>query len=257
MKSHLKPIPLRRLSAALLLAGLSICCLLPERVDARTADIGHKEVPAIMLKNSSLKLVGTAVTRNPLKRIAVIEDLNSRRQWLFHEGDRAGGILIKSVRRDHIVIDAGKGEDTVKISGYLSQGRSTTVSLNVPPERDLPSPSATPINRVGSRERLYVIERAAAEAAFANPASVLDTVDIVPARFLNREVGFRIAAFDPASIFSKMGLRSGDLVLAINDQEIAGPQEATSFFEIIRQGGDIDLTVRRRARTYHINLLIE
>ncbi len=79
----------------------------------------------------------------------------------------------------------------------------------------------------------------------------------MPARFLNREVGFRIAAFEPDSIFSEMGLRSGDLVLAINDQEIAGPQEATSFFETIREGGDIDLTVRRRARTYHINLLIE
>ena len=62
---------------------------------------------------------------------------------------------------------------------------------------------------------------------------------------------------DPESIFSKMGLRSGDLLLTVNDRKIAGPQEATSFFETIRAGGDIDLTVRRRARTYHINLLIE
>ena len=96
-----------------------------------------------------------------------------------------------------------------------------------------------------------------AEAAFADPASILDTVDIMPARFLNREVGFRIAAFEPDSIFSKMGLRSGDLPPTPNNREIAGPQEATYFFETIRQGSDIDLTVRRRARTYHINLLIE
>lgn len=245
------------LSVAALFLGLSVGCLLPSRVDARTVDIGHKEVPVIVLKDSPLKLVGTAVTRDPSQRVAVIEDLKNRRQWSFHEGDRAGGILIKSIRRDHIVIDAGKGEETVKISGYLGQGRSTTVPLNVRPVRDLPSPSATPINRVGSRKRLYVIDRAMAEAAFADPASVLDTLDIMPARFLNREVGFRIAAFEPDSIFSKMGLRSGDLLLTVNDQEIAGPQEATSFFEIIRQGGDIDLTVRRRARTYHINLLIE
>ena len=245
------------LSVALLFMGLCVGWLLPGRVDARTVDSGHKGVPSVVLNNGSLKLVGTAVTRDPHKRMAVIEDLKSRRQWSFHEGDRAGGILIKSIQRDHIVIEAGKGDETVKISGYLGQGRSTTASLNVAPERHLSSPSATSINRVGSRQRLYVINRAAVEAAFADPASVLDRVDIMPARFLNREVGFRIAAFEPESIFSKMGLRSGDLLLTVNDQEIAGPQEAISFFEIIRGGGDIDLTVRRRARTYHINLLIE
>lgn len=257
MKSHLKPIPLRRLSAALLLVGLGMCWLLTGRADARTVDLGHKEVPAIVLKGSALKLVGTAVTRDPNKRMAVLEDPQSRRQWSFHEGDRAGGILIKSIRRDHIVIDAGKGDETVKIRSFLGEGRSATAARSDPPKRHLSSPSAKSINRVGSRERLYVIDRALAEAALADPASVLDHVDIMPARVLNREVGFRIAAFEPDSIFSKMGLRSGDLLLTVNDQEITGPQEAATFFEIIRQGGDIDLTVRRRARTYHINLLIE
>lgn len=257
MNSRWTSIFFQGLSVALLFLGLSIGELGPDRVDARTVDIGHKEVQPIVLKDSALKLVGTAVTRDPEKRMAVIEDLKSRRQWSFHEGDRAGETLIKSIRRDHIVIDAGKGDETVKISGYLNQGQSTTASLNVPAQRDFSGPSATSINRVGSRKRLFVIDRAVAEAAFADPASVLDRVDIMPARFLNREVGFRITAFEPESIFSKMGLRSGDLLLTVNDQEIAGPQEATSFFEIIREGGDIDLTVRRRARTYHINLLIE
>jgi type II secretory pathway component PulC len=58
-------------------------------------------------------------------------------------------------------------------------------------------------------------------------------------------------------VFSQMGLRRGDLLLKINDDEISGPEEAVSLFETIREGGDIDLTVRRRARTYHINLLIQ
>jgi general secretion pathway protein C len=119
------------------------------------------------------------------------------------------------------------------------------------------SPSATPINRVGSRERLFVIDRATVEAAVADSEAVLDTVDIRPARLFNREVGFRITGFESNSIFSKMGLRNGDLLTSVNDQEIAGPQEAASLFETLREGGDIDLTVRRRARTYHINLLIQ
>ena len=253
MNSHLKPILLRHLSAALLFLGMGVGWPLSTEVNARELDLIHRVVPAIVFKASSLKLIGTAVTRDPDGSVAVIEDLKNRRQWSFHEGDRAGSILIRSIRRDHIVIDAGNGDETVKIRSYLA----TTAALAAPPVRPISGPSATSINRVSSRERHKVIDRAVAEAAFADPESVLDHVDIMPARFFNREVGFRIAAFDADSIFSKMGLRSGDLLLAINDREIAGPEEATSLFETLREGGDIDLTVRRRARTYHINLLIQ
>jgi type II secretory pathway component PulC len=70
-------------------------------------------------------------------------------------------------------------------------------------------------------------------------------------------MGFRIADFGANSIFSKMGLRSGDLVLAIDDREITGPEDAAGVLRRIREDGDVDLTVRRRARTYHINLLIQ
>ena len=214
MNSHLKPILLRHLSAALLFLGMGVGWLLSTEVNARELDLDHRVVPAIVLKDSPLKLIGTAVTRDPDGSVAVIEDLKNRRQWSFHEGDRAGSILIKSIRRDHIVIDAGNGDETVKNKRLSGNSRPPAA----PPVRPISGPSATSINRVSSRERLKVIDRAVAEAAFADPASVLDHVDIMPARFLNREVGFRIAAFDPDSIFSKMGLRSGDLVLAINDQ---------------------------------------
>ena len=252
MNSHLKPILLRHLSAALLFLGMGVGWPMSTEVNARELDLDHRVVPASVFKASSLKLIGTAVTRDPDGSVAVIEDLKNRNQWLFHEGDRAGSILIKSIRRDHIVIDAGNGDETVRIRSYLA-----TAAPAAPPVRPISGPSAMSINRVSSRERHKVIDRAVAEAAFADPESVLDQVDIMPARFFNREVGFRIAAFEPGSIFSKMGLRSGDLLLAINDREIAGPEEAKSLFETLREGGDIDLTVRRRARTYHINLLIQ
>lgn len=248
---------LQRLLMGAILLGFVTGWPLWHHAEARRADPGQKNVPAAVFKDSSFKLVGTAITRDPSMRVAVIEDLKHRRQRSYHEGDRAGGMLIKSIRRDHIVIDTGKGDETVKISAYLGQGRPTTASPHLPSKRHSPGLSPPSTNRVGSRQRFFVIDRSAAEAAFANPASVLDRVEIKPARLLNREVGFRIAAFESQSILSKMGLRSGDQLLTINDQEIAGPQEAMSFFEILRQGGDIDLTVRRRARTYHINLLIQ
>lgn len=118
-------------------------------------------------------------------------------------------------------------------------------------------PWVTRSNRRASRERQKVIDRATVEATLAVPEMVMESIDVMPARFFNRETGFRIAGVGKQSIFSQMGQRSGDLLLAINEQEIAGPQESISFIESLRDGGDIDLTVRRRDRRYHINLLIQ
>lgn len=219
-------------------------------LEARVVDLDHKVVPQTEIKDDALKLAGTAVTGDPRQNLAVIEDTQRRRQWVFHEGDHAGRILIKAIRRDHIVIDAGEGEQVVKIRHFLTE---------VYPSTPKPSagPSVTQINRVSSRERHKVIDRATVEATLADPEAVLESIDVMPARFFNRKTGFRIAGVGKQSIFSQMGLRSGDLLLSINEQEIAGPQEAVAFIESLRDGGDIDLTVRRRARTYHFNLLIQ
>lgn len=84
----------------------------------------------------------------------------------------------------------------------------------------------TTTRRTGSRERHYIIDGEEAEDLFADPETVLKDIDITPGRLLNRETGFRIAAIDPVSMFAKMGLRNGDLILAFGDelQHLAFPQ---------------------------------
>lgn len=235
---------------AALFMGTGMIWPLSTDLEARVIDLDHKVIPQTEIKDSALRLAGTAVTGDPRQNLAVIEDTRHRRQWVFHEGDHAGNILIKTIRRDHIVIDAGEGEEKVKLKQFIFDVYPSMHKLSS-------GPSVTRINKVSSRERHKVIDRATVEATLDDPEAVLESIDIMPGRFFNREVGFRIAGVDKQSIFSQMGLRNGDLLLAINEQEIAGPQEAISFIESLRDGGDIDLTVRRRARTYHINLLIQ
>ena len=73
----------------------------------------------------------------------------------------------------------------------------------------------------------------------------------------NNPPGFRITSFERDSIFGQMGLRNQDLVLSVNGEEFQGSEQAASFLQKIRDGGDLDIKVRRRARNYHIHLKIE
>ena len=249
--NHLKSLLLKLTAIAVVLsAGLVLSSA--TELQAREVDTEHKVVPKRSIPGDTLKLVGTAVTGIPGQSVAVIEDPKSRRQWSFHEGDQAGDILIKSIRRDHIVIDAGNGEKTVKLRGFLAGYENTTIKSAAGRGR-----VTVPVNRIGSRERQVVIDRQTALTTLADPQAALEEVKIMPARYFNRKTGFRIADFGANSIFSKMGLRSGDLVLAIDDREITGPEDAAGVLRRVREDGDVDLTVRRRARTYHINLLIQ
>lgn len=232
-----------------LLLALAVYGPGPDCVHARSPDPDMRSVSAEVLEDRFLTLVGTAVVQNPHDSVAVIEDLKNRQQRLLHEGDRAGRILIKKILRDQVVIDAGNGETRVKIGAGMGERSEVSTARS---ERI----TASTGNAIGSREGRYSIDYTAARAAFADPGKVLDNIDITPGRLFNRKRGFRIAAFDAGSILSEIGLRSGDLVLGINDQEITGPEQAVSVFKAIADGGEIDLEVRRRARTVHIRLQV-
>ena len=229
---------------------LTVCRPLPDCAHARSLDPELRSLPAVVLEDRSFKLVGTAVAQNPRDSVAVIEDLNNRHQRLLHEGDRAGRILIKKILRDRVVIDAGNGETRVKLGAGMDEGSGVPAAIGDPV-------AAEAGIEIGSRKGHYTIDYKTARAAFSEPGKLLDDIEMTPGRLFNRKTGFRIASFGEGSILSEIGLRSGDLILAINDQEITGPQQAVAVFKTIADGGEIDLTVRRRARTYHIRLQVQ
>lgn len=238
--------PCRYLSPRMVVLFLFFGLLPAFASHARTAEFARQSLSGKSSETTARKLVGTAVTTDPIYSLAIVEDQNDRRQRLFHEGDRTGPIIIRKIRPGHLVIEVGGRERLVRVGHYL-------VSESGPP----PKPSATITGRPGFRELHRVVDRQRATAALSDTQEVFDSVDISVGRLFNRERGIRIATFGPQSIFSEMGLRSGDLLLRVNGREISGPEEASAFFDQVMKGGDLDLTVRRRARTYHINLLIQ
>jgi type II secretory pathway component PulC len=57
-----------------------------------------------------------------------------------------------------------------------------------------------------------------------------------------------------------MGLRTGDLITGVNDQEITSPEQAAEFFQTLKQGGDVTIKVgkgrgvRIRGRLIHLKI---
>jgi type II secretion system protein C len=69
--------------------------------------------------------------------------------------------------------------------------------------------------------------------------------------------GFRLGNIPRDSVLRKMGLRSRDVIVGVNDESITDPAEAADFFQKIAEGGEVTIKLKRRRRTRQIHLNIE
>jgi type II secretion system protein C len=206
----------------------------------------------LIAKDSSQRLIGTAVSKDPADTFAVIEDVKNRQQWLYREGDTVGGILIKKILPGQIIIDRGRGEEVVKL-------RRSQITKAVGPLRfsgsavilAIPNPE----RKNGPRDRHFLVDGEEVAAALADSQKLHQNVDMQSGKLFSRQEGVRINAMTVESIFPAMGLRKGDLLLGVNDQVITGPDDAVTMLQtMFEEGDEAELKVRRRARTYRIHL---
>jgi len=69
--------------------------------------------------------------------------------------------------------------------------------------------------------------------------------------------GFRLGNIPAESFLRKMGLRSRDVIVGIDDETITSPDEASDFFQKLAGGGEVTIKLKRRRRTSQIKLNIE
>jgi general secretion pathway protein C len=204
-----------------------------------------------------LRLIGTVVSDDSTLNRALIDNLKNRSQGIYIVGDKIGRVLIKEIMNDRIIIDTGRGDEILLLMHPMITVTQLPDDIQTITQEFDPGPPTKTIKKNGPRHRTITLSRSAVETALADIDQSLDNVYISPGKIFNRQKGFRIASFERDTIFSQLGLRNNDLILSIDDQRIKSPDEAKAFFEKIRDGGDLEVRVRRRARTITLHMTIE
>jgi type II secretory pathway component PulC len=164
-------------------------------------------------------------------------------------------VLIKQILPDRIIVTGGDNEKEVKLRSSLAAVAAAGI-LTTTGEVILPAAAPT-TNLVGSRYRQYLVDASEVAAAFAEPKRLLDSVSMHYVDRTPRDTGVRIGSFGPESVFASMGLRTGDLLLSVNDQSVTGTDDALTKLQAMLDDGQAELKVRRRARTYRFHLQAE
>lgn len=192
-----------------------------------------------------LKLLGTVVANNSTIKSAIIE--YNKDQNIYHEGDRAGGYVIKKILRNEVIVATENGDKLLALTSDGSIPGGVVVASSSQPKQKASLP-----NRLGARYKSVELPREELMTAFNDINRLIGKIRI--SYKSGKNTGFSIGLVPANSILKKIGLRSHDKILALNDKPIEGKNGAFELFEKIAAGKKVTIKYRRRSRTRRIEL---
>jgi general secretion pathway protein C len=190
---------------------------------------------------ANLLLAGTIATQDPKHGVAIIS-VGGAPSKVYSVGERIEGASLHSVYLDHVILDRGGSLETLLLP------------------RQLP-----PSSRVAAVRRSAGVDPRTTAAVdnirhmVQQDPSILDQVMRTVASYDNaagKLRGFRAYPGRNRAIFSKLGLKAGDLVTAINGTPLDDPQRSQDVFNTIQTSDHVTVTVERGGQRQDITLNI-
>ena len=132
-------------------------------------------------RTTNLELVGTVVSNNSEMTLAIITDPSTRKQRVYHEGDRVGQkALIKKIMRNRVIIDAGDGDIMLSIlhkgsSSLSSMAPASRLAMSNPgPARQTPAPTHVNSQNAQTRNLTVSLDRQEVKDALSDIGQVLE-----------------------------------------------------------------------------------
>jgi general secretion pathway protein C len=192
--------------------------------------------------SANLLLAGTIATQDPKRGVAIISDAGSASK-VYSVGERIGGASLHSVYLDHVILDRGGALETLLLPRQLPPSAGRAVSALRRPGADPRTAAAVDnIRRMVQQDPSILDQVMRTVASYDNAAGKLR--------------GFRAYPGRNRAIFGKLGLKSGDLVTAINGTPLDDPQRSQDVFNTIQTSDHVTVTIERGGQKQDITLNI-
>src|SRR3984957_602626 len=190
--------------------------------------------------SANLLLAGTIATQDPKHGVAIISDGGAPSK-VYSVGDRIGGASLHSVYLEHVILDRGGALETLLLPRQLPPSR-TAVARRTPGGDPRTVAAVDNIRKMVQQDPNILDQVMRTVASYDNAAGKLR--------------GFRAYPGRNRAIFSKLGLKAGDLVTAINGTPLDDPQRSQDVFNTIQTSDHVTVTIERGGQRQDITLNI-
>lgn len=133
---------------------------------------------------------------------------------------------------------------------------SVSPAAEPPPAALLSSPAPPTSGGLCRLDGARVIPRSELQAGLEAMAALPHQgLQLVPARQADGRYAFKVFGIRPGSIYDELGLRSGDVVLAVNGLEPRGTHETLAAYEALRGAAELHVTLSRRGEEVRLWLV--
>jgi general secretion pathway protein C len=177
-------------------------------------------------------------------------------------GDRFGNWKVASIDWDRVWLSSGGIRCAVGIHAGAREalaairksggGELLAAAEGDPPPWHVSYALAKGIHKRSETE--FMLTPKAIARIFKRGARLLTGLTLDPAREGDQVVGVRLGLIPPDSLLERLGLLSGDIVLAINDQPCSTLDETIAAVIQAREAGELIARMRRRGETFDLDI---
>jgi len=228
------PVPMgsARLAEEIVKSGLFVSGQAPV---ARVEGVNPQATPLDAAKK--IKLVGTVVAEG-MSALAVLEDVQSKKQLLYHLYDQIPDVgQIVEIRRDGIMVQEGQHREFV--------------ALQVPTVGPVPAPSvaaAQPaMQGIGTRaaKTQHTLDRRLVAQSMADVPKLLTQAQAAPFYQEGKLAGWKIESIKSGSFYEQIGLQAGDVLQRVNGVEVRDPGMMLTLFQQVKDESQVKLDLLR------------
>lgn len=177
-----------------------------------------------------ISLLGTIAGSPEISR-ALIFDKAQKKSEFYRIGEKVVGATIKEIMRGKVLLRVGnrdellimdeKSKDSPKRKSRRARGRSKKRSSDV------------------------LMKRGEVQNALRNINQLMSQVNVRPHYENGKPAGMMLRSIRPDSIFSKMGLKDGDVIQGVNDKDIKSADDVVSLYQNLKNSDNVALQIKR------------
>ncbi len=184
-----------------------------------------KQQVETVVSPENLKLKGTIMCSECRKSIAIIEDKEAKKTNVVSEGKTVAGFKVVKVLPDKVL---------------LKKNGKEFVLFLFEEEKEHKIKKKVAISEVVRIEREKVMKE-------IGSGEFLKYINIIPVK--TPVEGLKVNYVNRRSFIYELGIRPGDIIVAINDIHIKTPEDSFSAFEQLKSAEEVTVTVFRRGKT--------
>ncbi|HOU04999.1 MAG TPA: PDZ domain-containing protein [Smithellaceae bacterium] len=165
----------------------------------------------------------------------IIEERNSKKQRLYRIGDMIGTARVVSISRNTATINR--------------EGRDITLKIKHTPEAPLLSRSA----REKIRSSQISVEKKEVTKRLEDLKIAMNDAQVRSYFVGGAQQGYIISNIKPNSIYQKLGLQNGDIIIDVNNKRMQNIDDLLELVNLMQAGQNIVLNLKRNGKDERIN----